>query len=309
MSNPNFVNDLVMMAKAFEELPTVKAALEAKSHDFDVAQQMIQRLELRLIDAKNEIDAAHAATRKAEVERDHAETMFLETDSKLDQAKAVLNTLIGNAGSFLQAVEPPKPEPVAEPEPTPGQSAVGESTASDTTAPASAEAASQTGNAGVGSEPTATEQGQREGGPTAPLQEASHSQPSSAPDVGDVSAESVASSTMGESATDPIHQQFPNTSASPDGSTATDAPTADASSEAVSVPTDPTQATESSSTNVSDALASPQPEDDVGYHNEPSAGGDYLAWSAWCDRMIARYGHNNWPARPTLHGDREAAAQ
>lgn len=49
-----------------------------------------------------------------EVERDHAETMFLETDDKLSKAKDVLKILAGNAGDFLRVVEPPQPEPVIE---------------------------------------------------------------------------------------------------------------------------------------------------------------------------------------------------
>lgn len=114
MSNPNFVNDLVMMAKAFEELPQVKAELEAKKADYDAAQDIIQELQLRLIDRKNELDAAHAATRKAEVERDHAETMFLETDDKLQSLRRIFTHFQSDVDAFAKANDP-QPEPTPEP--------------------------------------------------------------------------------------------------------------------------------------------------------------------------------------------------
>jgi hypothetical protein len=291
MSNPNFVNDLVMMAKAFEELPKVQAELESAKHDINGYLATIQRLELRLIDRANEIDNLNAKVRTVEVERDHAETMFLETDGKLDAAKSVLSTLMGNAGAFLQAVEPPKPEPVAEPKFDDGgpynepqvQSAVGEPIASDTAAPASAEIAESTSRAGVGSEPIATEQDQREGGPTAHSWAAPISQPSSAPDAGAVSDESAASSTTGESAADPTAvAQSSETGDAVISGTASSSENASASSttdsssqKEGSVPSDPTQATESSSESGSSALASP-PEPELRYSPE---------WYQWADAV------------------------
>ena len=108
MSNPNFVSDLVAMAKAFEELPIVQEALRGSEHQCSQLSDLVQRLELRIIDLKTELDAAHAATRKVEVERDHAERMFLETDDRqarvlgllLGGPDEVCQVLLGNAGAL-----------------------------------------------------------------------------------------------------------------------------------------------------------------------------------------------------------------
>lgn len=110
-SNPNFVSELVQMARAFEELPIVQASLEDSRKLVSEQAETIQRLELRLIDAKNEADAAHAATRKAEVERDHAETMFLETDDKLNAMRRLFAGFTAEVNAFTKASEP---EPVVE---------------------------------------------------------------------------------------------------------------------------------------------------------------------------------------------------
>jgi hypothetical protein len=256
------------MAKAFEELPKVQAELESAKHDINGYLATIQRLELRLIDRANEIDNLNVKVRTVEVERDHAETMFLETDDKLIKAKSVLQTLIGNAGDFLRVVEPPKPEPepVAEPK---------------------AEVDPYV------NEPTLTENDKSVAYP--PTEEAPHSvdpiaAPSwaantlpqgSAPDAGAASDESAASSTTGERAADPTASATPSetgnavTSGTASSSESVSAqPTTDSSSQQEgSVPSDPTPATESSSESGSSALASP-PEPELRYSPE---------WYQWAD--------------------------
>jgi hypothetical protein len=225
MSNEvnNLAASFVAMAQAFEELPKVRQELEAKSHDFDTAQDMIQNLQLRIMDYKNQLDEANARTRKAEVERDHAETMFLETDSKLDAAKGVLNALMGNASDFLRAVEPPKPEPepVIETTPEPKHDMFPE--------PEYYQKAE--------SAPTPTD---------ASSTASSFNSLLAAPDASAASGESVASSTMGESASSPISATAQATSSTSDAMTATSSAHLSDAPEVAS-PSDPTQGTVSSS--------------------------------------------------------------
>lgn len=106
MSNPNFVNDLVMMAKAYEELPGVKQELSTAQNELADAWGTIQRLELKLIERANEIDALNAKVRTVEVERDHAETMFLETDDKLNALRRVIAGFTAEVSALGKASEP-----------------------------------------------------------------------------------------------------------------------------------------------------------------------------------------------------------
>jgi hypothetical protein len=273
MSNPNFVNDLVMMAKAFEELPKVQAELESAKHDINGYLATIQRLELRLIDRANEIDNLNAKVRTVEVERDHAETMFLETDGKLDAAKSVLSTLMGNAGAFLQAVEPPKPEPVVENkfsdemrEQAQDQTVkVGASEGERVVDPTLIDTTAPSGTSDMGNVSRAEEAPHFVDPTSAPSWAANTLPQESAPDVGGVSGESAASSTTGESAERPT--------ASDGASTNTEG--SEGNTSGVSVPSDPTQATESSSESGSSALASP-PEPELRYSPE---------WYQWADAV------------------------
>jgi hypothetical protein len=291
MSNPNFVNDLVMMAKAFEELPKVQAELESAKHDINGYLATIQRLELRLIDRANEIDNLNAKVRTVEVERDHAETMFLETDGKLDAAKSVLSTLMGNAGAFLQAVEPPKPEPVVENkfsdemrEQAQDQTVkVGASEGERVVDPTLIDTTAPSGTSDMGNVSRAEEAPQAVDPTSAPSWAANTSPQESAPDVGGVSGESAASSTTGESATDPTAvAQSSETGDAVISGTASSSENASASSttdsssqKEGSVSSDPTQATESSSESGSSALASP-PEPELRYSPE---------WYQWADAV------------------------
>jgi hypothetical protein len=280
MSNPNFVNDLVMMAKAFEELPKVQAELNTAHTQIEEYAKRVQTLEMRLIDRANEIDNLNAKVRTVEVERDHAETMFLETDERLQALRGIFTHFTHSVDGFIKAVEPPKPEPVAEPTAEVKVGASEEDVGqSEHPLPASDEQSTNSTSSSFETQPTAPSTSPERGGGQSNAQpqaeEAPHSvDPTSAPskgrldflqrgapDVGAASDESAASSTtLGESAADP------------------------------------TPATESSSTNVSDALASPQP-DDVGYHNEPKViAGNWHDWDGWCARMNARYG-TQWPPR------------
>lgn len=108
----SLVHDLVEMAKAMETLPMVQAELEATRHDLNVAQDMIQTLQLRIIDYKTELENAHAATRKAEADRDIAETMFLEADERRLALTGLVKAFMHNV-SELNAAAADQSPPVA----------------------------------------------------------------------------------------------------------------------------------------------------------------------------------------------------
>lgn len=114
-----FVSDLVEMAKAVEELPQVKAELEAARHDLNTAADRIQQLELRIIDYKNKIDDQIALTRKAEADRDEAERLFLEETDRTSAFKSFVEGLFGTAGNLLKAQAPTAPVAVPSEEQVP----------------------------------------------------------------------------------------------------------------------------------------------------------------------------------------------
>jgi len=58
--------------------------------DISAKADQIQRLELRLIDARTNSTQPRGHC-QAEVERDHAENMFLETDAKLDSLRHIFD--------------------------------------------------------------------------------------------------------------------------------------------------------------------------------------------------------------------------
>jgi hypothetical protein len=113
----NFVSDLVLMAQAMEKLPIVE-------HELSAAKSTINSLEQRLIDRASDMDQAkiYAAqleqkVHDLEVAKDAAETMFLEADDRTARALDFVKATFGNAGSLIQALEPPKavePQPVPE---------------------------------------------------------------------------------------------------------------------------------------------------------------------------------------------------
>lgn len=107
----SLVHDLVQMAQAMEQLPQVQAQLDRVNGDLEHAFATIQRLELKLLDRANQIDTLNASLRAAEVAKDAAETMFLEADERTQRALDFIKATFGNAGSLIQALEPPKPEP------------------------------------------------------------------------------------------------------------------------------------------------------------------------------------------------------
>ena len=135
----SLVHDLVEMAKAMERLPELQAELNSANDQVEAYARQVQRLELTLIDRSNEIDNANAARRKAEAERDSAESMFLETDDKLLAFRRLVSAFSTDAATLLRAQEPAvEPqveqairedivhlETTSDPAPTSGQSEAG----------------------------------------------------------------------------------------------------------------------------------------------------------------------------------------
>jgi hypothetical protein len=113
----NFVHDLVEMAKAMEALPMIQQQLdEAEQSNLRLSETIGQR-ELSIMDLKSQIEALNAKLRQAEVDRESAETMFLEADERTSRALDFIKATFGNAGSLIQALEPPRPEPTPAPVP------------------------------------------------------------------------------------------------------------------------------------------------------------------------------------------------
>ena len=109
----SLITDLVEMAKASERLPIAELELSEARQDLHSKGDHIQRLELRAHEYKAEIEALHAAIRDLEVARDDAELRFLEADERTASALAFVRTVFGNAGSLIQALDPPRAvEPV-----------------------------------------------------------------------------------------------------------------------------------------------------------------------------------------------------
>lgn len=281
MSNPNFVNDLVMMAKAYEELPQVKADLDATTHELTESQAAIQRLELRLIDAKAEIESAHAATRKAEVERDHAETMFLETDQRLSALRGIFTHFTYSVDGFIKASEPEPialaPTPVLPAEPTfDGIEAIHDPAYG--TAP-DASTTFGSGHPDPFDRADAVPQGESDVDPT--------SAQASLTTTGTEPSASGSDLPASEDTSTPATPSAPEVATQPD-------PTSYApSTEAIPASADTVQTiSEPVPSGSADAL----PTDDVGYHNEP-LGEVWEVWALWYDRMNDRYGPHGWPLR------------
>ncbi len=105
----NFVQDLVEMAKAMEDLPKVQEELTATQACLNERSMQLEKRELHILELKAEIEAKNQALRELEVAKDQAETMFLEADDRTARALEFVKTMFGSAGSLIQALEPPKP--------------------------------------------------------------------------------------------------------------------------------------------------------------------------------------------------------
>jgi hypothetical protein len=115
----NFVTDLVQMAQAVEELPKVQAALDDARHVLSEMDKQVEGLRADLQQAKDYAATLEQKVRDTEVAKDQAETMFLEADERTSRALDFIKATFGNAGTLIQALEPPKPESKVEAKPEP----------------------------------------------------------------------------------------------------------------------------------------------------------------------------------------------
>jgi hypothetical protein len=117
-SNINsFVGDLVQMAKAMETLPQVEAENERLNGMVENYAKQVQALELRAIDRNAEISTLHDRIRSLEVERDDASFRVLEAEDRAHVALIAARSATASLGDLIAELDPPKPEPVKEPEP------------------------------------------------------------------------------------------------------------------------------------------------------------------------------------------------
>jgi hypothetical protein len=218
----NFAASLVEMARAMEELPRIREELRAARYDLSEARAHIQRLELRAIDRKAEIDELSAKVRQVEAERDDAELRFLSHDDALQAVRRALGTVIAEAQDTLQVLEPSKssvPEPVITGTPNvDSQSLVGQSAAAP-----SANTSDTPIDAGPG-----------------------HVTPMDAGSIGGAGSEGETPPTDGgESAADPTATQVPTEPVSVSYSTATSTDNATSHGDGVSVQPNPSAASPS----------------------------------------------------------------
>lgn len=110
----NFVQDLVEMAKAMDELPKVQGELSDTRKELSAALNRVEDRELRIIDLKSQIESLQSALRTTEASRDDAVYLFLELDEKTHQVMGILIDLEGKAHGARMILDPPKPEPEPE---------------------------------------------------------------------------------------------------------------------------------------------------------------------------------------------------
>ena len=272
----------VEMAKAFEELPKVKAELAEANRAFNHASDTIQRLELKLIDRNTTIDELHAKVREAEVARDDAELRFLEADEKLGHVAKALQAAGETVGLALR-----KPEPVvAEPTPKPGQSVADPTVQSDSTnqtivSSTTAEQAEPVQPAPSGSNEVPPEPFSPESSPTDPVEVREEPRPTL----------DVATSTVDTPSTDVSPKTVEGFGAADTGQS-DPLPT-------VASPIDALPAGSTSANPFGDANSQIDEIDAVSYANEPQDKWT-AAWSEWAVKMDRKHGRYNWPVRTAV---------
>lgn len=117
----NFVQDLVEMAKAMDELPKVQLDLHNSQVEAERLAQTVQDRELAIINYKQEIDALRSQLHNAEASRDDAELRFLEIEERTAQAVSARRDLADLVNRTFDLLDPPKPqpEPIVEAKPEP----------------------------------------------------------------------------------------------------------------------------------------------------------------------------------------------
>lgn len=118
-SMTNFFHEFAAAAQALEELPQVKQELHnAQTHCGTLAETIAAREE-SILKLKAEIEELHNRCRSLEVERDDAQFQALEEQDRTASFKRFVESVFGQAGNLLQAAAPePKPEPTVDNPPT-----------------------------------------------------------------------------------------------------------------------------------------------------------------------------------------------
>jgi hypothetical protein len=115
-SNINsFVGDLVAMAQATEELPKAQQTIADLQRQLDEAQRHNQGLEQNILGYKEQITHWQDQAKVLSDQRDNAELRAMELEDKNNAVSRFLGTLMGDANSLRNVIDPPKPEPVAQP--------------------------------------------------------------------------------------------------------------------------------------------------------------------------------------------------
>lgn len=105
----SFVNDLVAMAKAVEDLPKVQSDLDTACTKIDALERTVQDRELAIIDYKATITDLQSQLRNAEVSRDDAELRFLEVEDKQLNILAMAKAARASLEQMTTLLDPPKP--------------------------------------------------------------------------------------------------------------------------------------------------------------------------------------------------------
>ncbi len=104
----NFVSDLVLMAQAMEKLPQVEADRDEANNVISIMTKQLEALRSDIDQAKAYAATLEQKVRDTEVAKDQAETMFLEADERTSRALDFIKATFGNAGTLIQALEPPR---------------------------------------------------------------------------------------------------------------------------------------------------------------------------------------------------------
>lgn len=113
----NFVQDLVEMAKATEDLPKFKAEVERLSGMVEDYAKQVQDRELAIIGYKEQIEGLHSTVRSLEVERDDASFRVLEAEDREHGILLLARNMQNDLAVIMNRLDPPKPQPEPEKEP------------------------------------------------------------------------------------------------------------------------------------------------------------------------------------------------
>lgn len=297
----DLASSFVEMAKAYEELPKVKAELAEANRAFNHASDTIQRLELKLIDRNTTIDELHAKVREAEVARDDAELRFLEADEKLGNVAKALQAAGESVGLALR-----KPEPVADASAASKEEPVVERPLDAGTTSEKLSSKPSTGQSetlplspplpdtppSTGSESLQQGGGSTQGEPIAPEPFSPESKPTDLVEV----REELPPTLADVASTADTH----STGAMPETAAPSEAvPTASGQSDPLPTVASLIDASTAGSTNANPSGDANSPIDEPSYANEPKNRWT-LEWSEWAQRMDAKYGTYRWPVRTTV---------